>query len=181
MLREAESIAPSYKAPVRTSPRVQKGKRKMMGDDSDDELHADETESNVHHDGSGARPLQDVVAKEVEAWKHLPRERYSKYKEGDDDVLNEFWMMWDLRKEFPLHFIVFKQCASHLHHEANVEQVFSLAKRLSDPNLDPCQLAGMVRTAFNKRAWMPSIDAIRARYFQDYRKCGADADGEDEE
>eukprot|EP00962_Isochrysis_galbana_P040717 scaffold14792_cov146-Isochrysis_galbana.AAC.1 len=48
----------------------------------------------------------------------------------------------DLRKElFPLHFIVFKQCASHLHHEASVEQVFSLAKRVSDPNLDPNHLA----------------------------------------
>jgi len=46
----------------------------------------------------------------------------------DDDILNEFWMMWDLRFEFPLHFIVvFKQCASHSHllHEANVELIFS--------------------------------------------------------
>ena len=37
-------------------------------------------------------------------------------------MLNEFQMMWSLRKRFPLHYIVFKQIASHLPHEANVEQ-----------------------------------------------------------
>ena len=37
-------------------------------------------------------------------------------------MLNEFKMAWDLRDRFPLHFIVFKQTAAHLPHEANVEQ-----------------------------------------------------------
>lgn len=32
-------------------------------------------------------------------------------------VLNEFHMMWTLRDKFPLHFIVFKQTASHIPHE----------------------------------------------------------------
>ena len=90
----------------------------------------------------------------------------------DDEIFNEFWMMWDLRFEFPLHFIVFKQCASHLLHEANVEQIFSLAGRLSDLNLDPDQLAMLVRIHFNKKAWMPTTDEIRELYFKKYRKAG---------
>ena len=45
--------------------------------------------------------------------------------------------MWALRDKFPLHFIVFKQAACHLPHKANVEQILSRAKLLSDPNLGP--------------------------------------------
>ncbi len=37
-------------------------------------------------------------------------------------------MMWALRERFPLHYIVFKQTACHLAHEANVEQVFFLSR-----------------------------------------------------
>jgi hypothetical protein len=52
-------------------------------------------------------------------------------------------MMWELREleRFPLHFIVLKQTACHLTHEANVEQVFStFPSGKSDPNMDrvPC-------------------------------------------
>ena len=45
----------------------------------------------------------------------------------DGSLLNEFALMWELRERFPLHFIVFKQTACHLSHEANVEQVSSRA------------------------------------------------------
>ena len=62
---------------------------------------------------------------------------YVKYVVDGDNLLNEFHMMWELREQFPLHFIVFKQTACHLCHEANVEQVFSRAGMLSDPNIDP--------------------------------------------
>ena len=75
-----------------------------------------------------------------------------------------------------------KKCASHLHHEANVEQIFSLAGRLSDPNLDPHRLPTLVRIHFNKKAFMPSKQAIRERYsFRKYRKeAGQSHDEEDE-
>ena len=52
--------------------------------------------------------------------------------------------MWSLRESFPLHYVVFKQYASHLPHEANVEQVFSRAGNLSDPNMYP-QFLGALR------------------------------------
>ena len=53
-------------------------------------------------------------------------------------------MMWELRESFPLHFTVFKQTACHLSHEANVEQVFSRAGLLADPNLLPAHLSTLV-------------------------------------
>jgi hypothetical protein len=58
----------------------------------------------------------------------------------DGSLLNEFALMWELRERCPLHFIVFKQTACHLSHEASVEQVFSRAGNLSDPNMDPSTL-----------------------------------------
>ena len=49
-----------------------------------------------------------------------------------------------VRESFPLHFLVFKQMACHLPHEANVEQYFSRAGMLSDPNIDPAYLGVLV-------------------------------------
>ena len=47
-----------------------------------------------------------------------------------------------------------------------------MAGRLSDPNLDPDPLAMLVRIHFNKKAWMPTKDAIRGLYLEKYRKAG---------
>ena len=60
-------------------------------------------------------------------------------------------MMWSLRKRFPLHYIVFKQIALHLPHEANVEQYFSRAGKLSNPNLAPALLGKLVMVGVNKK------------------------------
>ena len=54
---------------------------------------------------------------------------------SEEGLLNEFAMMWKLREAFPLHYIVFKQTASHLPHEANVEQIFSRAPQVCSPTL----------------------------------------------
>jgi hypothetical protein len=67
-------------------------------------------------------------------------------------LLNEFAMMWELRKRFPLHFIVFKQTDCHLSHEANVEQVFSRAGNLYDPNMEPEYLTHLVMVWINKKS-----------------------------
>ena len=56
-------------------------------------------------------------------------------------LLNEFAMMWALKDRFPLHYIIFKQTACHIPHEANCEQLFSTAGLLSDPNMDPRYLS----------------------------------------
>ena len=41
-------------------------------------------------------------------------------------MLNEFALMYDVCKLFPLHYIVFKQVSVHLPHELNSEQTFSV-------------------------------------------------------
>ena len=71
---------------------------------------------------------------------------------SEDGLLNEFKLMWELRESFPLHFAVFKQLACHLSHEANVEQVFSRAGLLADPNLQlllSSHLSTLVMVGFN--------------------------------
>ena len=71
-------------------------------------------------------------------------------------AINEFKMMWALRESFPLHYIVFKQTACHIPHEANVEQIFSRAGLLSDPNLDPIHLSTFVKIGINKKSFKPA-------------------------
>ena len=84
-------------------------------------------------------------------------------------------MMWTLRDIFPLHYIVFKQMASHIPHEANVEQVFSRAGLLADPNLDTTHLATFVRVAVNKKAFKPSVKQIKEMYYAKFRGAAKEA------
>jgi hypothetical protein len=93
----------------------------------------------------------DPVTDEIERWERLSPDSFSEFV-NDGSLLNEFAMMWELRERerFPQHFIVFKQTACHLSHEANVEQVFFRAGNLSDPNMDP------EYTCLRRHAWTMS-------------------------
>ena len=113
----------------------------------------------------------DPVAGEMERWTNLPHDHFSEFCD-DDGLLNEFQMMWALRERFPLHFIVFKQTASHLGHEANVEQVFSRAGLLSDPNIDPEFLSQMVMLSVNKKWFNPLMNAIKDKYYEMFHGKG---------
>jgi hypothetical protein len=109
------------------------------------------------------------VLDELKRWELLDPLVYSQYI-GEDGLLNEFKMMWDLRETFPLHFIVFKQTACHLAHEANVEQVFSRAGLLADPNLlVPAHLSTLVMVRFNKNAFKQLLVAIKDKYDEMFR------------
>ena len=77
------------------------------------------------------------MTSEVERWKAITSDTLKAYKDKGTGMLNEFALMWAMRKAFPLHYLVFKQTASHLPHEGKVEQIFSLGGRLSDPNINP--------------------------------------------
>ena len=72
--------------------------------------------------------------------------RIREYRD-DAGIVNEFALMYHLRNSFPLHYIAFKQTASHIPHEGNSEQLFSRSGALSDDNgkMDPARLA--VRTS----------------------------------
>ena len=89
-------------------------------------------------------------------------------------MLNEFAMMWELRERFPLHFVVFKQTACHLSHEANVEQVFSRAGNLSDPNMDPEYIAHLVMVGINKKSCKQSTANVKDKYYQLFRGKGGE-------
>ena len=87
--------------------------------------------------------------------------------------------MWALRDRdrFPLHLFVFKQMATHLANEANVEQVFSRAGLLSDPNINADYLARLVTVSVNKKAFRPSLKAIKAKYYELFRGPGKSGAG----
>ena len=80
--------------------------------------------------------------------------------------------MWAQRKNFPIHYFVFRQTASHLPHEGNVEQIFSLGGRLSDPNMDPGYLASLVFIGSNRKVHMPAAKDILQRYLRKFSKLG---------
>ena len=115
----------------------------------------------------------------MEHWANLPPDHYKEFI--DEDLLNEFEMMWALRERFPLHFTVFKQIASHLAHEANVEQVFSRAGRLSETNIDPAFLGHIVMGHVNKNAFKPTLKDIKAKYYEMFRGKGEEIDLDDSE
>ena len=64
--------------------------------------------------------------------------------------------------------------ASHLLHEANVEQRFSRAGALSDPNMDPFYLGILVMVGTNKSKFKPSVKAIKERYYSKFRGKGGE-------
>ncbi len=108
-----------------------------------------------------------VVNDEIRRWLSLSEVECQRFVE--DDVLNEFEMMCQLRVLFPLYFFVFKQTASHLAAETNVEQVFSRARQLSEVNLDPDALADMVSIMVNKHAYKPSLQVAMDKYYELFR------------
>jgi hypothetical protein len=152
----------------RTEGRLFRGKA-LLEDDSADTPTAQTAQTAA--DG------YDPVTDEIDRWAKLGPETLSKYFDESDDLLNEFQMMWDLRDRFPLHFIVFKQTACHLAHEANVEQIFSRAGNLSDPNMDPDFLAHLVMVAVNRKSFEPTLAAIKDKYFELYRGRGRQQGG----
>ena len=118
---------------------------------------------------------------EIERWERLSADEIDKFRD-EDGLLNEFALAWQLRDRFPLHLIVFKQTACHLCHEANVEQIFSRAGLLTDPNIDQDFLATLVMISCNKKAFRPTVAAIKAKYYELYRgKGSASGEGEGEE
>ena len=111
----------------------------------------------------------DAVTDEIRRWSSLSADECQRFVCVEDGVLNEFEMMWHLRIVFPLHSFVFKQTASHLAAEANVEQVFSRAGQLSEVNSDPDGLAAMVSIMINKHTYKPSVKDIMDKYYEMFR------------
>ena len=128
------------------------------------------------HTFSSFYATRDPVVDEMLRWQRLDFRAHMDCV-SPAGLLNKFKLMWKLRNEFPLHFVVFKQTASHLPHEGNVEQIFSTAGNLSDPNMDPFFLATLTRVARNKKAFCPSTESIFEKYFELFRNKKKKAEG----
>jgi len=68
-----------------------------------------------------------------------------------------------------LHFTVFKQTACNLANEASIEQVFSRARLLADPDLLPAHLSTINIVSVNKNAFKPLLAAIKDKYHEVFR------------
>lgn len=167
-LRDAVAIS---RIPVRSSPP--RGSKKQKVAPSGGMLfRGAELKALASESPGPASPTEnlsvDPVLDELRRWDGMGVKEYEKFI-STDGLLNEFAMMWSIREAFPLHHIVFKQTASHLAHEAFVEQIFSRAGLLSDPNLDPAHLVTLVKVGFNKAACNPPIAAIMDKYYEMFR------------
>ena len=121
----------------------------------------------------------DIVTDEVERWKRI--EDYKIEEVTDDDgVVNEMALLFSLRASFPLHYCVFKQVVSHLCHEGNTEQLFSLSGALSDDNckMHPDNLATWTSVGANMGTYKPPLKDIIKRY---YKKFGNNAELSEEQ
>ena len=92
----------------------------------------------------------------------------------DDGVVNEMALLFSLRASFPLHYCVFKQVVSHLCHEGNTEQLFSLSGALSDDNgkMHPDNLATWTAVGANMGIYKPPLNNIIKRYYKKFRNNG---------
>ena len=57
----------------------------------------------------------DTVTDEAARWAALEKHVIREYRD-DAGIVNEFALMYHLRNSFPLHYIAFKQTASHIPH-----------------------------------------------------------------
>ena len=71
--------------------------------------------------------------------------------------LSAHWLVSSLKDSFPLHHIVFRQCASHLQHDGNSENTFSMTENQSTCNTQPIMLRLLTKTEANKKLynWSP--------------------------
>ena len=60
-----------------------------------------------------------------------------------------------------------------------MEQIFSRAGLLADPNLDPAHLVALVKIGFNKAVCWPSVEAIKNKYYELFRGRGANIEDDD--
>lgn len=57
---------------------------------------------------------EDVVTEEVNRWLAISQSKINEYVD-EEGMLNEFALVYSLKDEFPLHYIVFKQVCAHSH------------------------------------------------------------------
>ena len=91
-------------------------------------------------------------------------------KASIEGIINEFAILYHARNQFPLHYIVLKQTASHIPHEGNSEQIFSRSGALSDEKgkLDAERLAIWTSIGINYYTFRPDEEKILERYLLNF-------------
>ena len=160
-LKWLRALVPVLSLGERTSPRKLQKKIDLfagMDDSSDDEP-------------SPAVLETDCVRGEVVLWDHISQDRIASFKDSLG-LVDEFKMVYALRSEAPLHYALFKQVSSHLAHEGNAEETFSLSGRLSNSNgkTGSSFLSTLTRINKNRSRCDPSADIIFNAYKRKHRK-----------
>jgi hypothetical protein len=116
------------------------------------------------------------VTDEAARWASLDKATIRQFKD-DEGIINEFALLYHVQAQFPLHYIVFKQTASHIAHEGNSEQIFSRSGALSDDNgkMDPVRLAVWTSIGINYDTFQPDVKKILERYLLKFSKGGSSA------
>ena len=110
-----------------------------------------------------------TVAEEVKLWAATPQATVEAYRDPETELVNEFQLAYDMREKCPLHYFVFKQCGSHRGTEAKCEQIFSIAKHFTDPNMHPGFLRHLVKLSANKAKYKPSWQQVWKLYQSKFR------------
>lgn len=131
----------------------------------------------VAESGAGS----DVVQIEVVRWAAFPAAKIEPFRDPASGLVNEFKLMFSVRKEFPLNFFVFRQTCVHIGHEANAEDTFSLSGSLSNENghtgID--FLSRLTRIQKNKERYKPLSKAVLDKYLGKFSKPKEGEDVED--
>ena len=112
----------------------------------------------------------DAVVDEVSRWAALPVQTVKEHLDSDTGLVNEFSLLYSVRQQFPLHYILFRMGTSHLAHEADSEQLFSGAGNLADSSYLPDNLSLWAIVGKNVDIFMPSDHDILAMYLGKYGK-----------
>ena len=121
-------------------------------------LNSSATSATASHSSSG-----DVVQMEAQRWSALPQEVIQACDPGGG-VINEFDLIYSVRQEFPLHYTLFRQIATHIAHEANSESTFSEAGGLTHHRMNADFLSLLVRINGNKATCKPAWEDIYEEY-----------------
>lgn len=112
---------------------------------------------------------QAAAEDEALQWRMIPRATIKKHT-NERHMVDEFALVSSLREQFPLHYIVFQQSASHLAAESETEDVFSLCKGVSDHNMHPSSLRAFAKITRNKHTCKPTPKEVWARYVAKFGK-----------
>ena len=110
----------------------------------------------------------------LERWSKIDKSTIRSFKD-DDGIVNDVALIYSVRNSFPLHYIVFKQLASHISHEGNNEQLFSQAGHVSDDNgkMDAHRLGVWTSIGVNMSVYEPPWKTILERYLLKFGKGGS--------